>query len=247
MTDVDRLTFDGQGLIPAVVQDWRDGTVLMLGFMNREALEKTLATRTVHFWSRSRNRLWQKGETSGHRLIVKDLFLDCDADTLLVKAEPVGPTCHTGERACFFTRLGADGKPEGRKTTDAFGGMLEKVYQTILERKQTPQADSYVSSLFEGGADRILKKVVEEAGEVLLGSKAGKRDEIIHEVADLWFHTLVVLGYHEIGPGEIYQELANRFGKSGLRTKPRRTQKGGGDGVEGKRAKKGGGQAGAAR
>lgn len=237
--DVSRFKFDGQGLMPVVVQDWRDGTVLMVGFMNREALEKTLATRSVHFWSRSRNRLWEKGETSGHRLILKDLFLDCDGDTVLVKAEPVGPTCHTGERACFFVRVGADGKLEGRKTADAHGGMLERVYQTILLRKRTPSAGSYVSSLFEGGADRVLKKVVEEAGEVLLGSKTGKREEIIHEVADLLFHTLVVLGYHEIEPREIYQELANRFGRSGLRTKPRRMQKGAGDGVQGKRARRG--------
>jgi phosphoribosyl-ATP pyrophosphohydrolase/phosphoribosyl-AMP cyclohydrolase len=216
-----RLVFDERGLIPAVVQDWRDGTVLMLGFMNREALEKTQATGSVHFWSRSRNRLWEKGETSGHRLIFKDLFLDCDGDTLLVKAEPVGPTCHTGERACFFTRLGEAGVPDGGKTQDAFGGLIEKVYQTILSRKRTPSADSYVSSLFKGGSDRILKKVAEEAGEVLLASKSGKREEIIHEVADLMFHTLVVLGHHEIGPAEIYQELASRYGKPGIRTKRR--------------------------
>jgi phosphoribosyl-ATP pyrophosphohydrolase/phosphoribosyl-AMP cyclohydrolase len=234
------MVFDERGLIPAVVQDWRDGTVLMVAFMNREAIEKTLATKSVHFWSRSRNRLWEKGETSGHRLTLKDIFLDCDGDTLLVKAEPVGPTCHTGERACFFTRLTANGKPEGTKTADAFGGMLERVYQTILERKRAPRSGSYVSSLFEGGADRILKKVVEEAGEVLLGSKTGKRDEIIHEVADLLFHTLVVLGYHEIEPRDIYQELANRFGKSGLRTTTRRLQAGrGGHGIEAKRTKSG--------
>lgn len=217
MIDFSQLVFDERGLIPAVVQDWRDGTVLMLGFMNREALEKTLQTKSVHFWSRSRNALWEKGESSGHRLVLKDLFLDCDGDTVLVKAEPVGPTCHTGEKACFFTRLQSDGKPEGHKTPDAFGGILERVYQTIQDRKRSPRAGSYVSSLFEGGPDRILKKVVEEAGEVLLGSKGGKRDEVIGEVADLFFHTLVVLGYHDIKPEEVYQELAGRYGKSGLK------------------------------
>lgn len=215
--DFNQLKFDEQGLIPAVVQDWLDGTVLMLGFMNREALEKTLATKSVHFWSRSRNKLWEKGETSGHRLQLKDLFVDCDGDTVLVKAQPIGPTCHTGERACFFTRLKADGTSEAQKTHDAFGGILEHLYRTILDRKRSPRAGSYTSSLFEGGADRILKKVIEEAGEVLLGSKNGKREEVIHEVADLFFHTLVALGYHEITPEEIYQELANRVGKSGLR------------------------------
>lgn len=212
--------FDGQGLIPAVVQDWRDGTVLMVGWMNRQALEKTLASKSVHFWSRSRNKLWEKGETSGHRLLLKDLFLDCDGDTVLVKAEPVGPTCHTGERACFFRRVGPDGTVEEGTTTDAGGMILDRVYRIILDRKQTPQADSYVASLFKGGADRILKKVSEEAGEVLLASKNGRHEEIIYEVTDLVFHTLLVLGYHDIAPQAIYQELAQRFGKTGLRKEP---------------------------
>ena len=101
MVNLAWLSFDSQGLIPAVIQDWRDGTVLMVGFMNREAVEKTLETKSVHFWSRSRERLWEKGETSGNRLAVKDLFVDCDHDHVLVKAEPSGPTCHTGESACF--------------------------------------------------------------------------------------------------------------------------------------------------
>ncbi len=219
--DVNAVVFDDRGLIPAVVQDWRDGTVLMVGFMNREALEKTLASRSVHFWSRSRKALWEKGETSGHRLVVKDLFLDCDGDTVLVKADPVGPTCHTGERACFFTRLTAEGP--GGKTQDAFGGLLDQLARTIQDRKRHPKADSYVSSLFAAGADRLLKKVVEEAGEVVLSSKNGKREEIVHEVADLLFHTLVALGYHEISLEEVYRELATRAGQSGLRS-PRPAQ-----------------------
>jgi phosphoribosyl-ATP pyrophosphohydrolase/phosphoribosyl-AMP cyclohydrolase len=209
--------FDEQGLIPAVVQDWREGTVLMVGFMNQDALDHTLKTRHVHFWSRSRRTLWKKGETSGHSLLLKDVFLDCDRDTLLVKAEPIGPTCHTGERSCFFTGIEADGALARRTSADARGGLLERIYQTILDRKHTPQPNSYVSSLFEGGVDRILKKVVEEAGEVVLGSKNEKREEVIHEVADLFFHTLMVLGYHGISLEDIYQELTTRMGKSGRR------------------------------
>jgi phosphoribosyl-ATP pyrophosphohydrolase/phosphoribosyl-AMP cyclohydrolase len=216
--DLSQFHFDERGLIPAVVQDWRDGTVLMLGYMNREAIEKTLANRSVHFWSRSRNRLWEKGETSGHRLVPKELFLDCDRDTLLVKAEPVGPTCHTGERACFFTRVRPDGTTGGDKTTEAWGGLLDRLSETILERKRHPRSGSYVSTLFEGGRDRILKKVVEEAGEVLLACKGDKREAVIYEVADLLFHTLVVLGEQEIPLQEVLQELAGRMGKSGLRT-----------------------------
>ncbi|MEW6542558.1 MAG: bifunctional phosphoribosyl-AMP cyclohydrolase/phosphoribosyl-ATP diphosphatase HisIE [Nitrospirota bacterium] len=213
-----QVKFDEKGLVPAVVQDWRDGTVLMLGYMNREALARTMETGSVHFWSRSRNRLWEKGETSGHKLVLKEVFLDCDGDTLLVKAEPVGPTCHTGERACFFTKMTA-GAPEPRTAAEAAGGILERLYQTVLDRKRSPTAGSYVSSLLQGGADKVLKKVVEEAGEVALAAKGGKREEIVYEAADLLFHTLVALGYHDVTPQEVYQELASRFGKSGLRAK----------------------------
>jgi phosphoribosyl-ATP pyrophosphohydrolase/phosphoribosyl-AMP cyclohydrolase len=211
----DQFKFDEQGLLPAVVQDWLDGTVLMLGYMNHEAIAKTIALRTVHFWSRSRNTLWEKGETSGNKLHVKELFVDCDLDTILVKAQPDGPTCHTGERACFFSKL--DEQSHGHHSPDAFGGILERVLLTIRQRRADPQAGSYTSKLFEGGHDKILKKVAEEAGEVLLASKGGKREEIVYEVADLLFHTLMVLGYHEISLQEIFQELGTRFGKSGLR------------------------------
>ncbi len=218
MVELAQLRFDQQGLLPAVVQDWRDGTVLMVGFMNREALEKTLQTRSVHFWSRSKQRLWEKGETSGNRLAVKNLFVDCDRDTVLVKAQPTGPTCHTGERACFFTGLDGPHEAGPEKTHEAHGALLDAIYRTVLDRKASLKPGSYVASLFEGGHDRILKKVAEEAGEVLLASKDGKRDEVIHEVADLFFHTLVVLGYHEITLAEVYEELAGRFGRSGPRS-----------------------------
>lgn len=215
---IGQLKFDQQGLLPAVVQDWLDGTVLMLGYMNQEALARTVATRTVHFWSRSRNKLWEKGESSGHKLHVKALFVDCDQDTVLVKAQPIGPTCHTGERACFFSRLGEQGLVTEEKTQDAAGGILESVLRTILARRANPQAGSYTTKLFEGGHDKILKKVAEEAGEVLLASKGGKKEEIVYEVADLFFHTLMVLGYHGLTLQEIYEELGRRFGKSGLRS-----------------------------
>lgn len=209
--------FNSHGLLPAVVQDWLDASVLMVGFMNQEAIAKTLTTKRVHFWSRSRNRLWEKGETSGHILHVKDLFIDCDRDTILVKAQAAGPTCHTGERACFFSRLDAQGQTSEEKTQDAAGGILESVLRTIRERRAHPQAGSYTTKLFEGGHDKILKKVAEEAGEVLLASKGGKKEEIIYEVADLLYHTLMVLGYHDLALLDIYQELGKRFGKSGLR------------------------------
>ncbi len=213
MADFSQLKFDAQGLILAVVQDWRDGTVLMVAFMNKEALHKTVTTNFVHFWSRSRERLWEKGETSGHKLVVKDVFVDCDGDALLVKAEPIGPTCHTGEKACFFSRID---QPRTR-TSEAWGGILERLYQVIRDRKRQPSSDSYTSKLLDGGLDQVLKKVVEEAGEVVLAGKGGKKAEIVYETADLFFHTLVALGYHDVPLQEVYEELATRFGKSGLR------------------------------
>ena len=220
MMDLSHLKFDSQGLIPAVIQDWRDGSLLMLAYMNPESIQLTLEKKSVHFWSRWRNRIWEKGETSGNKLILKDIFVDCDGDTILVKAEPLGPTCHTNEKTCFFMRLQENGAVSGIKTADGFGGgILDKLYQTIEDRKAHPSAESYTSKLLQGGVDKVLKKVVEEAGEVALAAKGGKKEEIIYETADLLFHTLVALGYADIKPEEVYKELANRFGTSGLKAK----------------------------
>ena len=226
MMDLSHLKFDKQGLIPAVIQDWRDGSLLMLAYMNPESIQLTLEKKSVHFWSRWRNRIWEKGETSGNKLILKDIFVDCDGDTILVKAEPMGPTCHTNEKTCFFMRLREDGSVDENKTADGFaGGILDKLYRTIEERKAHPSAESYTSKLLTGGVDKVLKKVVEEAGEVALAAKGGNRDEIVHETADLLYHTLVALGFHGIKPEEVYKELAGRFGTSGLKAKARAAEK----------------------
>ena len=211
--------FDAQGLLPCIVQDWLDGTVLMVGFMNLEAWDLTQQSQRVHFWSRSRQQLWKKGETSGHDLIVREIFLDCDQDTVLVKAQPIGPTCHTGTRSCFFTHIplpSESGVPIPIGTS--WGGIIQRLYETVSDRKANPTSDSYVSKLMQGNVDRILKKVVEEAGEVVLAGKNADREEIIYEMADLWFHALIMLGHFSIPPEEIYQELGKRFGKSGIRT-----------------------------
>ncbi len=210
--------FDAQGMLPCVVQDWLDGTVLMVGFMNQEAWELTQKTQRVHFWSRSRQQLWKKGETSGHELVLKDVFLDCDQDTVLVKAEPIGPTCHTGSRSCFFSRMPSPSDPAVPiPSGTAWGGITQRLYEMVSNRKANPSSDSYVSKLLQGDVDRILKKVVEEAGEVVLAGKNENREEIIYEMADLWFHSLVMLGHYSIPPEEIYQELGKRFGKTGIR------------------------------
>ena len=215
---MDALKFDEHGLIPAVLQDWRDGTVLMVAYMNREAVEKTIETQIVHFWSRSRQSLWEKGATSGNRQRVREIFADCDQDTLLITVTPDGPACHTGETSCFFHRLSdlTETCEGAEKTAEARGGVVERVYETILKSKRLPSSESYVASLFKAGQDTILKKVTEEAGEMILASKGQKREEIIHEAADLLFHLLVTLGYHDISPREIHHELARRFGQSGL-------------------------------
>lgn len=213
------LQFDEQGLLPCIVQDWLDGTVLMVGYMNQEAWEATWRSQRVHFWSRSRKQLWKKGETSGHELLLKEMFVDCDRDTILVKAQPIGPTCHTGNRSCFFSLIPSPSseKETAHFTGTAWGGITRRLYEIIGDRQSHPTPDSYVSKLMEGGVDRMLKKVVEEAGEVLLAGKNGDREEIIYEIADLWFHSLIILGHFSIPPEEIYQELGRRFGKSGIR------------------------------
>jgi phosphoribosyl-ATP pyrophosphohydrolase/phosphoribosyl-AMP cyclohydrolase len=216
--DYSVLRFNEQGLIPAIVQDVATGRVLMLAYMNREALERTLATRLVHYWSRSRAQLWQKGETSGHIQHLRDLRYDCDADTLLVIVEQEGVACHTGEPSCFFQRFAETPEPMPLPVSE---GLLQQIYTVVQDRKRRAPQESYVASLMARGQDHVLKKVIEEAAEVLMASKDGRREAIVYEVADLWFHAIVALGWHDISPQEVLQELQHRFGKSGLRTNPR--------------------------
>jgi phosphoribosyl-ATP pyrophosphohydrolase/phosphoribosyl-AMP cyclohydrolase len=160
LPDLDVLQFNAQGLIPAIVQDVTTGQVLMLAYMNRQALEQTLATGLAHYWSRSRATLWQKGETSGHIQRVRDIRYDCDADTLLVSVEQAGAACHTGERSCFFRQLSDHSHATPLPVAE---GLLQQLYEVILERKQRAPQDSYVASLMARGQDQILKKVIEEA------------------------------------------------------------------------------------
>jgi phosphoribosyl-AMP cyclohydrolase / phosphoribosyl-ATP pyrophosphohydrolase len=218
LADYSVLRFNEQGLIPAIVQDVATGRVLMLAYMNREALERTLATGLVHYWSRSRAQLWQKGETSGHIQHLRDLRYDCDADTLLVIVEQEGAACHTGEPSCFFQRFAET--PESMQSPIS-EGLLQQIYAVVQERKRRAPQESYVASLMARGQDHVLKKVIEEAAEVLMASKDGRREAIVYEMADLWFHAIVALGWHDISPQEVLQELQRRFGKSGLRTNQR--------------------------
>jgi phosphoribosyl-ATP pyrophosphohydrolase/phosphoribosyl-AMP cyclohydrolase len=208
------LRFDANGLIPAIAQDGENGQVLMHAYMNAEALAKTLETGFVHYFSRSRGRLWRKGEESGHVQRVRAIRYDCDADTLLLDVEQTVAACHTGHRSCFYRRLEGAERELAPAGDDAGRlGVLERVYGTIQDRRRRRPEGSYVTTLLAKGPDAPLKKVAEEAAEVLLAAKAADRGQVIYEVADLWFHSLVVLAQMDIRPDEIAGELERRMGK----------------------------------
>jgi phosphoribosyl-ATP pyrophosphohydrolase/phosphoribosyl-AMP cyclohydrolase len=203
--NLDELKFDANGLLPVVVQHQHSGQVLMVGFANREAVERTLRTRHAWFFSRSRQQLWQKGETSGHVLNLTGMRVDCDADALIYLCEPVGPTCHTGEASCFFQTL------DEVATGETDGEAQAVLFDTIRERQTRADAgDSYVARLLSEGVDRIAKKIGEEATEVVIAAKNGDRPELAHEVADLWFHTFVLLAQQGLTPAEVWAELRSR-------------------------------------
>jgi len=182
----DELTYDERGLIPAVVQEAETGEVLMVAWMDRDAVAKTLTTGLTHFWSRSRRTSWQKGETSGHVQHVQGVYADCDVDTLVVQVHQEGVACHTGARTCFFNALSGPG---------AAANMLERIERIVQQRKSSPPAGSYVASL--------LAK-----GEAALGGEGDAR--VVSEIADLWFHTLVLLGERGIPLRDVLEELARR-------------------------------------
>jgi phosphoribosyl-ATP pyrophosphohydrolase/phosphoribosyl-AMP cyclohydrolase len=212
--NIDDVKFDERGLVPVVVQDAENGQVLMVAYANKESLEKTLETKRTHFWSRSRNRLWMKGEESGNTQEVKSIYFDCDQDTVLVLVNQKGVACHTGKRSCFFTTIDGEENYSPTFVSDRPGKTLEEVYQTIDDRKRNPREGSYVSGLIAKGLDKILKKIGEEAGETIIAAKNEDKKEIIYETADLWFHTLILLAYSGITTEDIYEELGRRFGKS---------------------------------
>jgi phosphoribosyl-AMP cyclohydrolase / phosphoribosyl-ATP pyrophosphohydrolase len=201
---LDTLRFDTTtGLIPAVIQDKHTRTVLMVGYMNREALSHTLATGIVTFFSRSKQRLWTKGETSGNVLRIadspNDILTDCDHDTLLIFAEPAGPTCHTGEDSCF-----------GLSNTPSAVNFLTQLQRTIHERKQAPASDSYTAKLFAKGINKIAQKVGEEAVELVIEAKDDNQELFLGEAADLLFHTLVLLSAKNHSLEDVVNVLRSR-------------------------------------
>jgi phosphoribosyl-ATP pyrophosphohydrolase/phosphoribosyl-AMP cyclohydrolase len=212
MTDI---AYDEQGLVPGIVQDATTGRVLMLGYLNAESLERTRATGLVHFWSRSRQELWKKGETSGNLLQLVDLAVDCDGDALLIRARPTGPTCHTGAASCFDTPVPAADRDAAPDLEEAPGfAFLDELWSVIEQRNRTRPEGSYTAHLLAGGVDATARKVTEEATEVLLAAKdhstGGRADLVAEEAADLLYHLLVLLAERGVDPGDVVEVLRRR-------------------------------------
>ena len=200
--NLETLRFGPDGLIPAVVQDAGTGRVLTLAYMNRESLDITLQEGYTCFFSRSRQQLWRKGETSGNTQRVVGITADCDGDALVVTVEPAGPACHTGAESCFYQDICREEDPAKAFSTG-------ELYRLLQEREQRPQG-SYTTYLFDQGTDKILKKVGEECTEVIIAAKGGDRAELVYELADLLYHSLVLMVDQGIPLGEVRQELARR-------------------------------------
>ncbi len=201
--------FDEKGLVPVVTQDTKTKEVLMVAYMNEEAFDKTIETGKVHYYSRSRSKLWLKGETSGHFQLVKSIKLDCDGDTILIEAEQIDAACHTGNKTCFFRTM-VDGEWKANEEEKPTAAILHEVYNVIVDRNINPKEGSYTNYLFTKGLDKILKKVGEEAAEVIIAAKNKSKEEIRYEVSDLMYHLMVLLVERGLTLEDIYGELKGR-------------------------------------
>lgn len=199
------LKLNSDGMIPVVVQDYKNLEVLMVAYMNREAFEKTVESGKMTYWSRSRNELWQKGATSGHVQYVKQLSIDCDNDTILAKVQQIGAACHTGNRSCFYREIL---KKDYHETNPAI--VFDHLYKLIEDRKQHPKEGSYTNYLLEQGIDKILKKVGEEATEIIIAAKNPNPEEIKYEISDFLYHVMVLMSERGVTWDDITRELANR-------------------------------------
>lgn len=212
-------------LIPAIAQD-ESGAVLMLAYMNKEALERTLATREVHYFSRSKNRIWKKGETSGNTQKLLRLWVDCDSDCLLLCVQQKGDACHTLHRSCFFREIGLDdiaqNDSEDVSKQIATYGVIETLYHTLCARKSADKTQSYTAQLFAKGENTIGKKIVEESAELAFAIKDKDKHDIVYEAADVLYHMLVGLASVDVAPEHVFDELARRMGTSGIAEKASR-------------------------
>jgi phosphoribosyl-ATP pyrophosphohydrolase/phosphoribosyl-AMP cyclohydrolase len=201
------LQLDDNDLIPVICQDKATGRVLMLAYTNPGGLKRTLESGQAHFYSRSRQMGWQKGETSGHYLNVDSVWIDCDNDTLLLQVQPAGPACHTGKESCFFTRLESE---PGFAHSQTGVGILQELFTVIQDRKEELPEGSYTARLLNEGTARIAQKVIEEAGETALAAVGGKKEALPSEMADLFYHALVLLAKAEVNPNHVWEELRKR-------------------------------------
>lgn len=206
---LNELKFDEKGLIPAVVQDVTTKEVLMVAYMNADTLKQTLETKLATFWSRSRQEIWVKGATSGNLLHVVSVKVDCDGDCLVVFARPDGPACHTGNRSCFYRRIEGGELVEDTKQAGT-SDILMREQAVIIDRKENPEDGSYTNYLFNKGEDKILKKVGEEAAEVVIAGKNRDKDEIKYETADLLYHLSVMLVDNGMTWDDIFEEMERR-------------------------------------
>ncbi len=209
-------------LVPVVVQDADTKDVLMLAYMNREALQKSLETGYAHYYSRSRESLWKKGETSGNTQKIVEIYLDCDSDAILLQVKQKGAACHTGRKSCFFKSLTENAITSDRiqDPKDLYGEQIvDHLYHTILERKGEKPENSWTATLFAKGENTILKKVAEEAAEFCFAVKDKDKEQIVYECADLVYHTLVALALRDVSPTLIKKELERRTGISGIEEK----------------------------
>ena len=205
-----KVKLNEQGLVPAIAQDADTGQVLMLGYMNPGSLKRTMEGEQVWFYSRSREDLWHKGEISGNYLNLKEAWLDCDGDTLLLKVKPDGPACHTGETSCFYTPM--EQLPEEYEVTETGPGILSELFAVIQDRQRDPPEGSYTAKLLQEGIGRIAQKVIEEAGETAIAAVQDNKEDLPKEVADLLYHTLVLLAASGVTPNQVWEELRNRRG-----------------------------------
>ncbi len=215
-----RIDWAKSELLPVIVQDVANNEVLMMAYMDKEALELSLSSKIAHYFSRSKQRIWKKGESSGHIQKIHSFHIDCDNDTLLIKVTQEGVACHTGRRSCFFTELESGEVTSAVEVdTQASYGVIDTLYHTIQERKNADPKTSWTAKLFAKGENTILKKVVEEAGEYCFAHKDNDDAEMVYEAADLTYHMLVALASKNIAPDRIKQELARRFDMSGIAEK----------------------------
>ncbi|MCF8001495.1 MAG: bifunctional phosphoribosyl-AMP cyclohydrolase/phosphoribosyl-ATP diphosphatase HisIE [Halanaerobiales bacterium] len=201
--------YNEKGLIPAVVQDANTKEVLMVAYMSDKSLDRTLESGETVFYSRSRQELWHKGETSGNTQKVEEIYYDCDQDTLLILVDPAGPACHTGHNSCFYRKM-AESKDK-RQKQDNKKDIINLLYDLIISRRQELPEDSYTTYLFEEGLDKILKKIGEESSEVIIAAKNEPEKELVNETVDLIYHLLVLLVEKEVDLEKISNELNNRF------------------------------------